>query len=199
MPAILKKQLNGSVSICLWQIQETESFFLQNYTIDQQEIEEIQKIKLLSRRLEKWACRAALAELTGEKEISITYTPNGQPLFHKGFISFSHTKDLVLVALSDQPVGVDIELCAPRILKLKHKFMNEKEILFFDPENPKDVTMIWCAKEAIFKWYAKGELDFSNDIIIANNPLLALLKNEKEIPLYQMEYLDYMIVIASKS
>lgn len=196
MPAILKKQLNGSVSICLWQIQETEPFFLQNYIIDKHDINEIQNLKLESRRLEKWACRAALAELTGDKKISISYTSNGQPISPNGFISFSHTKDLVLVALSDRPVGIDIELCAPRILKLKHKFMNQQEMIIFDPENSKDVTLIWCAKEAIFKWYAKGDVDFSNDILITNNPLQALLKNEKEIPLYQMEYLDYMIVIA---
>ncbi len=199
MPAILKKQLNGSVSICLWQIQETEPFFLQNYVIDQQDINEIQNLKLESRRLEKWACRAALAELTGNNNISISYSSNGQPIYPKGFISFSHSKDLVLVALSDIPVGIDVELCASRILKLKHKFMNEQEMLHFDPENPKDVTLIWCAKEAIFKWYAKGEVDFSNDILITSNPLQALLKNEKEIPLFQMEYLDFMIVIASKS
>jgi phosphopantetheinyl transferase len=195
MPVILKKQINASVSVCLWQILETEAFFIENYTLHPEDLSSIQKIKLESRRLEKWACRAALAELIGQKSIEITYSSHGQPLYDHGAISFSHTKDLALVVLSDQPVGADIEKIAPRILNLKHKFMNQQEIKEFNPDDAKDVTLIWCAKEAIFKWFEKGELDFSEDMVISKNPLKALLKNEKEIPLFQMEYLDFMIVI----
>ena len=197
MPVILKKQINASVSVCLWQILEAEAFFIENYTLDPKDLASIQTIKLESRRLEKWACRAALAELTGQNSVEITYSHHGQPLITFGSISFSHTKDLALVVLSNQPVGADIEKITPRILKLKHKFMNQKEIQEFDVENPRDVTLIWCAKEAIFKWYEKGELDFSEDMMISNNPLKALLKKEKEIPLFQMEYLDFMIVITN--
>ena len=102
---------------------------------------------------------------------------------------------MALVAWSDHPVGADIERITPRILKLKHKFMNQNELHEFDAGNPHDVTLIWCAKEAIFKWYEKGELDFSEDMVIFKNPFKAILKNEKEIPLFQMEYLDFMIVI----
>jgi len=195
MPVILKKQINASVSVCLWQILETEAFFIENYTLHSEDLSSIQKIKLESRRLEKWACRAALAELIGQSLIEITYSSHGQPLSDHGAISFSHTKDLALVVLSDHPVGADIEKIAPRILNLKHKFMNQQEIKEFNADDPKDVTLIWCAKEAIFKWYEKGELDFSEDMVISKNPLKALLKNEKEIPLFQMEYLDFMIVI----
>jgi 4'-phosphopantetheinyl transferase len=195
MPVIFKKQLNASVSVCLWQIIETEAFFSENYFLNPKDLIEIQNIKLENRRLEKWACRAALSELSGEKTISIIYSKNGQPIFHQGFISFSHTKDFVLVVLSDRPVGTDIEKIAPRILNLKHKFMNQQEMNSFDSENPKDVTLIWCAKESVFKWYAKGDVDFLNDILITKNPFQALIKNEKEIPLYQMEYLGFMIVI----
>ena len=195
MPVILKKQINASVSVCLWQILETEAFFIENYTLHSEDLSSIQNIKLESRRLEKWACRAALAELIGQKSIEIAYSSNGQPLSDHGAISFSHTKDLAIVALSDHPVGADIEKIAPRILNLKHKFMNQQEIKEFNADDPKDVTLIWCAKEAIFKWYEKGELDFSEDMVISKNPLKALLKNEKEIPLFQMEYLDFMIVI----
>jgi 4'-phosphopantetheinyl transferase len=198
MPIVLQQQLSASVSICIWQIAETEAFFMENYQLNGIDLLEIQNIKLETRRLEKWACRAALGALTGSNTIDITYTPNGQPLFYKGFVSFSQTKDYILVAWSDQPIGVDIEKITPRILNLKHKFMNPQESISFDPKNAKDVTLIWCAKEAIYKWYAKGELDFSEDMIISKDPLRALLKKEIEISLYQMEYQDFMIVLASK-
>lgn len=197
MPVIIKKQMQASVSVCLWQIQETEAFFLENYFFDPQDLLNIKKIKLESKRMEKWACRAALAELIHNNSVLITYTENGQPISQFGSISFSHTKDLALVVLSDQQIGVDIEQVTPKIVKLKHKFINQQEMNLFDAENPFDVTLIWCAKEAVFKWYENGNLDFSNEIVIYKNPLRAILKNEKEIPLFQMEYLDYMIVIAT--
>jgi phosphopantetheinyl transferase len=197
MPIVLKQQINASVSICIWQILETEAFFIENYQLNTSDLLEIQNIKLESRRLEKWACRAALCALVGSNLVDITYTSNGQPLLDKGFISFSHTKDFALVALSDHPIGIDIEKITPRILNLKHKFMNPLESIHFDPKNAKDVTLIWCAKEAIYKWYAQGELDFSEDMIISKDPLKATLKKEQEILLYQMEYQDFMIVIAT--
>ncbi len=198
MAIVLIQQLSASVSICIWQIIETEAFFMENYQLNTADLLEIQNIKLESRRLEKWACRAALGALVGSNIIDITYSSNGQPLFEKRFISFSHTKDLALVACSDQPIGVDIEKITPRILNLKHKFMNPQETKHFDPKSSKDVTLIWSAKEAIYKWYAKGELDFSEDMMISKNPLKAILKKEIDISLYQLEYQDFMIVIANK-
>ena len=50
----------------------------------------------------------------GEK-YSIEYLPSGQPTLmldgrQSGYISISHTKDALVMALSDKPVGVDIEL-----------------------------------------------------------------------------------------
>lgn len=197
MPIVLQHQLSASVSICIWQITETEAFFMDTYLLNPADLHEIQNIKLESRRLEKWACRAALGSLTNSNRVDITYTSNGQPLFEKGCISFSHTKDLAFVAWSENPIGVDIEKITPRILNLKHKFMNSEESIHFDPKNCKDVTLIWSAKEAIYKWYSKGELDFSEDMIIFKDPLRAILKKEIELSLYQMEYQDFMIVIAS--
>lgn len=198
MPIVLQQQLSASVSICIWQIAETEAFFMENYQLNSIDLLDIQNIKLESRRLEKWACRAALGALVGSNTIDVTYTSNGQPLHSKGFISFSHTKNFALVAWSVHPIGIDIEKITPRILNLKHKFMNPQESIHFDPKSPKDITLIWSAKEAIYKWYAKGELDFSEDMIISKNPLKALFKKEIDISLYQMEYQDFMIVIATK-
>lgn len=196
MPVVFKKQLNASVSICLWQIQETEAFFLENYSLDAQDLKSISQCKQESRRLEKWACRAALAVLTGERKVSISYSVNGQPLFPEGFISFSHSKEFVLVAISNQPIGVDIEKITPRILKLKHKFMNEDELFHVDIENPEDITFFWSAKEAIYKLYEKGNLDFCDDMHISPNHLSGKLKNEFQITLNKFIYQNFMIVIS---
>ena len=196
MPVVLKKQLNASVSICLWQIQETEAFFLEKYTLDLQDLENIISCKLESRRLEKWACRAALADLTGDKRVTISYSENGQPLSDKGFISFSHSKEFVLVAISNHPVGADIEKITPRILKLKHKFMNESELKQIDPENPEDITFFWSAKEAMFKLYEKGNLDFCDDMEVIKSESIATINATQKVTIHSLIFENYMIVIA---
>lgn len=197
MPVVIKKQINASVSVCLWQIQETEAVFLSRYQLSSQDLSDILSLKLDSRRLEKWACRAALSELIEDKSIELSYSSFGQPIIRNGNISFSHTKNYGLAVLSHFPVGADIEQVTPKILKLKHKFMNPQEMNQFNAKSPEEVTLIWSAKEAVFKWFEKGDLDFCSDMMITKNPLKATLKNEIEIPLYKMEYLDFMIVIAA--
>ena len=52
MAIVLIQQLSASVSICIWQIIETEAFFMENYQLNTADLLEIQNIKLESRRLE---------------------------------------------------------------------------------------------------------------------------------------------------
>jgi phosphopantetheinyl transferase len=80
-------------------------------------------------------------------------------------------------------VGVDIELITPRIHRVAHKFMNPEEIHFFNEDYAhfleqwglKDkvslelLTLIWSAKEAIFKWHGLGELDFKEHMRMNGN------------------------------
>jgi len=35
------------------------------------------------------------------------------------------------------------------------------------PLSKDKATLIWCCKEAIYKWHQKGNVNFSNDIIIS--------------------------------
>jgi phosphopantetheinyl transferase len=63
-------------------------------------------------------------------------------------------------------VGVDIELVSPRIIAISHKFLHHNEKAFLNDwiQLPKMhlelTTVLWSAKEAIYKWYGHGELDF---------------------------------------
>ncbi len=49
---------------------------------------------------------------------------------------------------------------------IKNKFLNENEIQLLPLCNTKFLTLCWCAKEAIYKWYGKGKVDFKNNILI---------------------------------
>jgi phosphopantetheinyl transferase len=80
--------------------------------------------------------------------------------------SISHCSDYAAAIVSrDNRVGVDVELVTPRVEKIKHKFLHADEVRFVNPQPAHKqvelLTVLWCAKEAIYKWYGLGEVDFS--------------------------------------
>jgi len=163
---VFRKRISNHVSIAVWQIEELEEFFLDSLRLLPEDELQIKSIKLQPVRLQKLACRAALAELLGGNEIGITYTETGQPQMKGHHISFSHTKTSVAVALADIPVGIDMEKLSPRILPLYPRFMSEAEIAACNVNNLKELYYHWCAKEAMYKWFARKNLDFIEDLQI---------------------------------
>ena len=166
---IFQKQISQYISIVVWQITETEEYFYNLLHLFSEDLAQIRNIKLQNVRLQKLACRAALAELIGSNEINIAYTETGQPQIKKHCISFSHTKNTVAVALANVPIGIDIEELSPRILKLYPRFMSQKEIADCDTNNVQELYYYWCAKEAMYKWFATKNLDFIEDLQVYKN------------------------------
>jgi phosphopantetheinyl transferase len=97
--------------------------------------------------------------------------------------SISHCGNYAAAIVSSiNRVGVDIELITPKVEKIKHKFLSEEEwkrasrgfhsrLLTPDSElqtlntqlptpSSRLLTTLWSCKEAIFKWYGNGEVDF---------------------------------------
>ncbi len=48
-------------------------------------------------------------------------------------------------------------------MRLASKFVSEKNLTKLNKEK---ATLVWCVKEAIYKWHQKGGVDFVKDIII---------------------------------
>ncbi len=68
-------------------------------------------------------------------------------------------------------MGIDIEIPAKKVEKIKAKFLSEEEISNFEIRNSKFVThhlapltLLWSAKESVFKWYGNGKVDFRQHI-----------------------------------
>jgi 4'-phosphopantetheinyl transferase EntD len=188
MPIILIKQISENISISVWHITETEECFFNSLQLLPADKTVICNIKLSKVRLQKLACRAALAELLDTNEIAITYSESGQPQLKGYHISFSHTEKTVAVALSKTPIGIDIEKLKPRILPLYSRFMNPKEIENCDVNNLQDLYFFWCAKEAMYKWYALKNLDFIEDLFV--------MKSEKKGVIYGRDFVELVDIWA---
>jgi 4'-phosphopantetheinyl transferase len=97
----------------------------------------------------------------------LTTLPNGKPVVDGGWhVSFSHSLDLVGLVVAEIPVGLDIQVPDVKITHIQTKFCATKELEWI--KNLSDplagATVIWSAKEAVFKVFGH-EVDFAKDLI----------------------------------
>jgi len=197
MSLTLIKQLPYNVSIAVWQITETEAFFFNSLQLLPEDKENLSNIKLPQVRLQKLACRAALAALFGTTQIGITYSKTGQPQIKDHHISFSHTKSTVAVALASTPVGIDIEEVLPRISRLYPHFMSLEEIADCNINNLQELYYYWCAKEAMYKWFANKNLDFIGDLQVFKNENKGRVCKKHTVQLTHLYIDDKIIAVCS--
>lgn len=86
---------------------------------------------------------------------AVVFGENGKPAFldNRLYFSLAHSNGVCAAAISDIPVGVDIELYRDHISPhLMGKFLTESEKASFDG----DYIRLWCRKEALVKMTGIG-------------------------------------------
>lgn len=158
MPLIRTIQIDQDTKLGVWKIGEEEAFFRTAVTIEPE-------VHHPHKRLQHFAGRYLLVELFPElpvNEIRIMdsrkpYIP-GNP-YH---FSISHCEDYAAAIVSRREhVGIDIEKVQPKIARVAHKFLAPREAAFLSTDHKlAHQTVCWSAKEAVYKWYGLGGLDF---------------------------------------
>ena len=137
----------------------------------------------------------------------IHYDPNGAPFIDdEGFISISHSANMVGLAINKKhSVGLDLEFPRENILKVKSKFLSEKEMGIFDTDNPEVVTKLWSAKEALYKLAGRKQILFSEELCLSidkNETWIGTIINpnhELQVKLDIFEYQGAFITINSEA
>ena len=171
MPLVFQRKFPNQVTVGVWHIEEKENFFRLNGQI-------VRNIPHPHKRLQHLAGRFLLQQLNKDLQLGdILIDENNKPYFENDHCHFSisHCGDYAAVVVSEQvPAGIDVEVISPLALKLSSKFMNRTEMDFLTQdvkEDRKIATAIWSIKEAVFKWYGKGKVDFKKDIVVGQSPL----------------------------
>ena len=95
---------------------------------------------------------AEYAETNGRTMPLPRLLPNGKWVADNCYLSLSHTDGYVAAAVSDLPVGIDIERTNRKLAKgLYDRIVCGKEkALYTTPDNTQ-LLQLWTAKEAVFK------------------------------------------------
>ncbi len=164
MPLIYQKYIDGQTTLALWHITEGETFFAQKVNL-QTDIAHPHK------RLQHLAGRMLLKELQPAFPLQrILIAGNKRPFLPDDSwrFSISHCGDFAAAIISESRiVGIDAEITKPVIEKISYKFIGETEknlLLELPCTYTQALTIAWSAKEAMFKWYALGKVDFKADM-----------------------------------
>jgi len=168
MPLVYQHTINSSTKLGLWHIQEPEEFFLKKVPLKRDVTHPHKRLQHLAGRY----LLPALFEDFPLEEILIADTRKPFLPEEQYHFSISHCGNFAAaIASSEQRVGIDIEQPTEKIFRIIHKFLNENEKSLLDePMGTRQLlqmaTLLWSSKEAMFKWYGDGGVDFKNHMHI---------------------------------
>ena len=168
MPIFFQQQINDTTRLGIWKIEEPEAFFEHNVPVKQQ-------VTHPHKRLQHFAGRFLLPYLYPAfpyRLIQIADTKKPFLANEEYHFSISHCGDYAAAIVSKTArVGIDIEIPTPKMEKIAHKFLNEDEKASFGITDIRQLTLLWSAKESVFKWYGNGQVDFSEHILLGKNDI----------------------------
>lgn len=169
MAIFFQHSINESTALGIWKIEEPEEYFLKKVPLKQH-------VTHPYKRLQHLAGRFLLPTLFGDfplEEIIIADTKKPFLEDEQYHFSISHCGNFAAaIASSQNRVGVDIELVTPRLKTISPKFLNEEEKKYLrqwehlSALHLELVTIMWSAKESIFKWYGDGNVDFRKHMVL---------------------------------
>jgi len=167
---VLKNYLGNNAKqnfkLYFWNIIESEKDLCKGLKFNSMLKEKINEKKSLDHRKGILSIRQLLKK-TGISNENQYYDDIGRPFLNDGrHISFSHSKKVSGIVISEKEIGIDIEKNQSKILNISQKFLNTKEKFFLIKKDVSQITIIWTAKEAVFKAFKVNGIIFSEQIII---------------------------------
>lgn len=165
MPLLLDREIENNTRVAVWEVQESDDFFISAMGLSKSERAAYSKMK--PHRQKEWLASRYLLHLisSDKKRTTLGKTTTGKP-YREGcnkFISLSHSKNLVAAMISDKRVGLDIQKEEKKIARIQHKFISEAESASLpDAELLPYYHVFWGAKEGMYKAYGLKELEFKD-------------------------------------
>jgi phosphopantetheinyl transferase len=159
MPIFFQQDIDADTRMGIWKIEEAESFF---------DVPLQRSITHPHKRLQHLAGRFLLRHLFPEFPLDLIQLADTRKPFLEGeafHFSISHSGDYAAAIVSRvNRVGVDIEKVSEKVAAISHKFLSERDTEVLSEQlflkKVELMTMTWSCKEAVFKWYGMGGVDF---------------------------------------
>jgi len=167
MPLFKTISYDIDTQLFIWKILESEAEL--NATVELQDKHLYRLNGMLSEQHRRGflSVRKLLME-AGYTDFDLNYDTNGKPSLADGkHISITHSYDFSAIIVSSQNVGIDLEKQREKIIKIADKFIgSETDFLNTERNYKEDLSVIWGAKEALYKMCNSRSLSFKQDMHI---------------------------------
>ncbi|MDT7828551.1 4'-phosphopantetheinyl transferase superfamily protein [Pricia sp. S334] len=199
MPLYNTLTVSPSITIYLWQVTESESELWQGITLTPHCQSRIEGMKSGLHRRAFLSIRHLMAE-AGYVDTDLYYDEVGKPHLNDGNkISITHSNHFTgIIVSSDKEVGIDIEKQRDKILRIAHKFtpIEEYSTIANTDALIRKLTIVWGAKESLYKIYAEPGLSFLHhinvkDFSFEDDRTTAGILYKGDQSFYEIEFMEF--------
>ncbi len=191
--------VNKATKVLIWKIEESISKLQEGIVLSENSTTRLNSMKSQLHQRGFLSIRHLLKEV-GYTDADLIYDEFGKPHLKNGkYISITHSFTFSAIIVSDKfHVGIDIEKQREKILKIAHKFTpfeEYKTIANVDALISK-LTIVWGAKESLYKIYGKKKLLFLHHIYIedfkfADEKTTGEIRYNGENTAYNISFLEF--------
>ena len=135
----------------------------------------------------------------GYSDFDLTYDSKGKPHLKDGtHISITHSFEFTAVIISNKRVGIDIEKQREKIKLIAPKFtpVEEYKALGNGKDLIRKLTIVWGAKESLYKLYGRKGLLFLHDIFVEDFDISAFkttarVTHDGQLTSYILNFLEF--------
>ncbi len=198
MPLYKTITVNPSTKVFIWKIEESFEQLAEGINLTQHCANRVQNMKSDLHRRGFMSIRHLMA-LEGYTDFDLYYDQNGKPhLKDDKHISITHSFQFTAIIVSDTEVGIDIEMQRNKILRIAHKFTPIEEYRTIANEDAlmRKLTIVWCAKESLYKSFAEKGVSFIDNIYVEDFSLgetktTAAVTYQNKRQSYAVDFLEF--------
>ncbi|RPD96675.1 4'-phosphopantetheinyl transferase superfamily protein [Aureibaculum marinum] len=207
MPLYKTLKVNETTKVLIWKIEESLENLNKGITLTTHCQNRVDGMKSELHKRGFMSIRHLLAE-EGYVDADLYYDKLGKPHLKDGtFISITHSFIFTGIILSKtKHVGIDIEKQRDKIVRIAHKFTTVEDYKNINNEDEliRKLTIVWGAKEALYKIYEQEGLSFLQHIYVddftfdaAKTTATITYKNKKSTyRIYFLEFEGFMCTYA---
>jgi phosphopantetheinyl transferase len=169
MPLYKRIDANDFTTVLIWKIEESLEEISSGVTLTDRCQNRVDSMRSEIHQKGFYSVRQLL-KILGYSDADLIYDEFGKPHLHDGkFISITHSFTFAAIVVSENnPVGIDIEMQRDKILKIARKFtpIQEYKTIANHHALVSKLTIVWGAKESLYKIYGKKKLLFLHHIYI---------------------------------
>ena len=199
MPLYKTIRVNDFTKVLVWKIEESLEDLSHGIDLTELSKKRVEAMKSVLHQKGFMSIRQLLKH-AGYVDADVYYDTYGKPhLKNKNYLSNSYSFTFTAIIISKKtPVGIDIEKQRDKIVKIAHKFtpVEEYNTIANHEALVSKLTIVWGAKESLYKIYGKKKLRFIHhiyieDFLFTDTKTTGVIKYEGHVSTHSIHFLEF--------